>query len=45
MYAWYYFIYIDPTFQPAVVRSNTYYPSDMKKVMEKYISIAKNGYK
>ena len=45
MYAWYYFIYIDPTYQPAVVRSNTYYPSDMKKVMEKYISIAKNGYK
>lgn len=45
MYSWYYFIYLDKQSMPDVVKNNTYYPSDMKKVMEKYIKIAKNGYK
>lgn len=45
MYSWYYFLYLDTSVRPNVVTQNTYYPSDMKKVMEKYISIAKNGYK
>ena len=45
MFAWYYFLYIDPTYMPTVVSNKTYYPSDMKSVMEKYIRIAKNGYK
>lgn len=45
MYSWYYFLYLDTSIRPNVVSQNTYYPSDMKKVMEKYISIAKNGYK
>ena len=45
VYAWYYFLYIDTNNPPTVIKNNTYYPSDMKKVMEKYIKIAKNGYK
>lgn len=45
VYAWYYFLYIDTSNPPTVIKNNTYYPSDMKKVMEKYIKIAKNGYK
>lgn len=45
MYSWYYFLYIDSTYAPSQVTANKYYPSDMKKVMEKYIKIAKNGYK
>ena len=45
MYSWYYFLYIDTKEKPNIVLQNTYYPSDMKKVVEKYISIAKNGYK
>ena len=45
MFAWYYFLYIDPAYMPTVVSNKTYYPSDMKSVMEKYIRIAKNGYK
>jgi len=45
MYSWYYFLYIDTTQKLSIVSQNTYYPSDMKKVIEKYITIAKNGYK
>ena len=45
VYSWYYFLYIDTTYRPAVVSNNTYFPSDMKNAIEKYIRIAKNGYK
>ena len=45
VYSWYYFLYIDPTYRPRIVSSNTYFPQDMKNVIEKYIKIAKNGYK
>ena len=44
-YAWYYFLYIDTTNQPSIIKSNLYYPQDLKTTMEKYIKIAKNGYK
>jgi len=44
-YAWYYFLYIDTTIRPTVVKNNTYYPNDLKEVIEKYINYAKKGYK
>lgn len=43
-YAWYYFLYIDSSYQPTVIRNNEYYPNDLKLVVEKYINIAKKGY-
>ena len=45
MFAWYYFLYLDSTYTPSIIANKSYYPSDMKNVMEKYIKIAKNGYK
>ena len=45
VYSWYYFLYVDTSYRPAVVNNNTYFPADMKSTMEKYIKIAKNGYK
>ena len=44
VYAWYYFLYIDTSIQPNVIKNNTYFPNDMKKTIEKYINIAKSGY-
>jgi len=44
-YAWYYFLYIDNSIQPNVVKSSPYYPKELKSVVEKYINIAKSGYK
>lgn len=43
-YSWYYFLYIDTTYQPNVIKGNTYFPTDLKNAVEKYIKIAKNGY-
>lgn len=45
LYAWYYFLYIDNSYQPSAITSNLYYPSELKTVMDKYIKIAKSGYK
>ena len=45
MFAWYYFLYLDPAYTPSAISKRSYYPSDMKKTMEKYIILAKKGYK
>ncbi len=44
-YAWYYFLYIDTSNPPYIITDNYYYPNDLKLAIEKYIKIAKNGYK
>ena len=44
VYAWYYFLYIDPSEQPNIVINSSYYPKDMKNTIEKYIKISQNGY-
>ena len=44
-YAWYYFIYVDSSNQPAEIKQNLYYPNDLKVAIEKHIKISKSGYK
>lgn len=45
VYAWYYFLYVNTENQPKMVKQNLYYPNDLKQAIEKYINIAKSGYK
>jgi len=44
-YAWYYFMFIDDTYQTDGIKENLFYPSDLKQAMEKHIAFTKNGYK
>lgn len=45
VFSWYYFLYIDNSQQPDIVRSNPYFPKDIRLAIEKYINVSKGGYK